>query len=192
MCHKEIIHKGKYGEKNCSRAIKHGIMCYSCGQKKNPNKYWKGKTRSDATKLKISQKQIGRVISEITKKKMSKGTIENWKVDCVRQKRLNNTKWKNVKLDRGQLELLEKWNKLGFNFETNYQFKTDNFLCYIDGYDKEKNVVLKYDSKYHNRKQQIEKDLVRQQKIIDILKPKKFWRYNIINKTWKNVCEEEN
>jgi hypothetical protein len=50
--------------------------------------------------------------------------------------------------------------------------------------------VVEYDSKYHHGKQQKEKDLIRQQKIIDILKPKKFWRYNSIIKDIKDVLSE--
>lgn len=38
-------------------------------------------------------------------------------------------------------------------------------LFYIDRYDKEKNVVLEYDSKYHKKPYQRQKDLVRQQKL---------------------------
>jgi len=52
-----------------------------------------------------------------------------------------------------------------------------------------KNIVLEYDSKYHNRQKQ--KDLVRQEKIINILKPKKFWRYDVVNKQCKNILERE-
>lgn len=37
----------------------------------------------------------------------------------------------------------------------------------------------------------MEKDLNRQQRIIDILRPKKFWRYNAVNKRWMNVLEKE-
>jgi hypothetical protein len=97
------------------------------------------------------------------------------------------TKWLKVKADGGQLELLEKWNRLGFKFEPNYQVHTDTDLFYIDGYDEKHNVVIEYDSKYHHRPHQQQKDLIRQQKIIDILQPKKFWRYDAINKQWKNV-----
>jgi very-short-patch-repair endonuclease len=100
---------------------------------------------------------------------------------------LHNSKWLKVKTDRGQLELLSKWNDLGFKFEPNYQIHTDTDLFYIDGYDEEHNVVLEYDSKYHKRQQQ--KDLIRQNKIIDILKPKKFWRYDAVNKQCRNVLE---
>ena len=90
-------------------------------------------------------------------------------------------------VDVGQIELINKWNKLGFNFEINYQIHTDNFLAYLDGYDKERNIVLEYDSKYHNSRNQKQKDLIRQNKIIEILKPRKFWRYDSVNKKFKNI-----
>ena len=92
-------------------------------------------------------------------------------------------------VDIGFTEMINCWNKIGFNFISNYQLHTDDFLCYLDGYDKEKNVVLEYDSKYHNKLNQQQKDLIRQNKIIELLKPKKFWRYNAVNKTCKNVLE---
>jgi len=93
-------------------------------------------------------------------------------------------------MDVGFIEMIKCWNKMGFHFQSNYQIHTDTDLFYVDGYDKEKNVVLEYDSKYHNNFTQKQKDLIRQQKIIDILKPKKFWRYDSVNKTCKNVLEE--
>ena len=110
----------------------------------------------------------------------------------IRKRHINallDTKYIGRKTDRGQLEMIDCWNKLGFNFEPNYQVYTDIDLFYIDGYDKEHNVVLEYDSKYHNRLGQKEKDLIRQNKIIEILHPKKFWRYNAVNKTLKNILE---
>ena len=56
---------------------------------------------------------------------------------------LHQSQWLKVKTDKGQLELIDKWNKLGFDFEPNYQVKTDQDLFYVDGYDKEKNVALR-------------------------------------------------
>ena len=94
-------------------------------------------------------------------------------------------------MDAGQAELLDKWNRLGFKLEPNYQIHTDDFLCYLDGYDKENNVVLEYDGKYHCSIGQQKRDLMRQQKIIDILNPKKFWRYNSVNKQWTNIIGDK-
>jgi len=52
-----------------------------------------------------------------------------------------------------------------------------NELFYLDGYDPVQNVVLEYDSGYHSRTGQRVRDEVRQMKIINHLKPKRFWRY---------------
>lgn len=113
----------------------------------------------------------------------------------VRKKHLDalaKSKWLKVKTDVGQLELLEKWNRLGFHFEPNYQVKTDSDLFYVDGYDPVNNVVLEYDGKYHTKISQKRKDLVRQQKIIDALQPIKFWRYNAKTKSFCNVKGQYN
>jgi len=120
--------------------------------------------------------------------KMSDNTTRSWNTPSIKKKyieSMSKTKWLKVRTDVGQLEMLEKWNRLGFKFEPNYQLHTDEVLYYLDGYDKEHNVVFEYDSKYHNN--QKEKDLIRQNKIIELLHPKKFWRYNAVNQTWKNV-----
>jgi hypothetical protein len=104
-------------------------------------------------------------------------------------KALAETKWFGKSVDRGQMGVLSKWNSMGFKFVPNYQIHTDTDLFYVDGYDEGRNVVMEYDSKYHHRAYQQRKDLDRQQKIIGILKPKKFWRYDAINRLWKNVLE---
>lgn len=109
---------------------------------------------------------------------------KNWKRKC------SSCDVVKVRTDKGQLELLNKWKLLGFRFEPNYQIKGEDFLYYVDGYDPIHNVALEYDSEYHYRKPSIkEKDEIRQQNIINVLKPSKFWRYNAMSKTWKNVME---
>lgn len=102
---------------------------------------------------------------------------------------LAETHWFGTTVDKGQIELLMKWNRLGFNFQPNYQVYNKTDLFYVDGYDVERNVVIEYDSKYHNKPAQREKDLIRQTKIIDILKPVAFWRYNAVNGQFRNVVE---
>jgi hypothetical protein len=102
-------------------------------------------------------------------------------------KALSETKYLGRKTDKGQLELLDKWNRLGFEFEPNYPLITEGDLFFIDGYDKKHNVVMEYDGVYHNSPRQRKKDLIRQQKVIDVLRPKKFWRYNVADKQCKNV-----
>ena len=120
-------------------------------------------------------------ITSESRKKLSMSAKLAWKTPECRDKyysALEKTAWIKVRTDIGQLEIINKWNILGFNFEPNYQLRTANNLYYLDGYDKEKNVVIEYDSKYHNKPYQKQKDLIRQQNIIDKLNPHKFWRYN--------------
>jgi len=196
-CNKIIIYgKDKNAKYYAHKRHKINGLCHSCAAI--------GKSFSELTRLKISKSKKGTKFSEEHKNKLSvshKG-LDTWNknkkcptiVDAihrpeVRMKHLEglyHSKWIKVRTDLGQLELLEKWNKLGFNFEPNYQIHINTDLFYIDGYDKERNVIIEYDSSYHNKPHQKRKDLIRQQKIIDILKPKKFWRYN---KNQKNFIE---
>ena len=136
----------------------------------------------------IYSEERRRTMSELAKLTMHKPDIRRRHIEG-----LFNSSWLKVKVDKGQLELLEKWNKIGFKFEPNYAIKGTDFLYYIDGYDPIHNVVLEYDSAYHFRKSQdIQlKDKTRQQNIINLLHPKKFWRYNAVESTWKNVCPNE-
>jgi len=172
-------------------------------------KHWnKGGTISEQTKQKISLSRKGkstpwmhnrkgksypwmyRTPSDETKNKLSETSKKAWMNTVIRKKyydALEKTKWINVRTDIGQTELIEKWNRLGFNFELNFQLKTDNFLYYLDGYDKEKNVILEYDGQYHKKPNQKQKDLIRQKNIISAIHPKKFWRYDFINKKLHNV-----
>jgi hypothetical protein len=157
----------------------------------------KGKKLSDLTRLKMSLSRKGRQTpwmkktpSEETKNKLSETSKKSWNTPDIRKKyhdSLKKTKWLKVRTDKGQLELLDKWNRLGFNFNPNYQVKTDLDLFYVDGYDVKNNIVLEYDSKYHKNSSQKRKDLIRQQRIIDILHPKKFWRYDSVDKQIRNI-----
>ena len=160
--------------------------------------HWnKGGHLSDTTRTKMSLARKGiphpwmrRVPTDETKMKLTMASKNAWKAPYIRKKyhdALQKTKWINVRTDKGQLELLEKWNRLGFQFQPNYQVRTDTDLFYIDGYDPVHNVILEYDGKYHHKPGQKEKDTIRQQKIIQTMNPKKFWRYNAVNKTFQDI-----
>ncbi len=182
-CGKNKILKTK---ENVRRSLKYNKRCNRCCGglnmlgKKDTDEHKKKKSTSQIKRYSKSNERIK--TSNVVKSIMFRPDVRKRHLDA-----LHSSNWLKVKMDKGQLELLEKWNKLGFNFEPNYQVKTDLDLFYIDGYDKNHNIVLEYDSKYHQKFGQRQKDLVRQQKIIEILKPKKFWRYDSINKSFKNV-----
>lgn len=111
---------------------------------------------------------------------------------CGANESAKNAKYIRVRLDKGQLEMLNKWNRLGFQFEPNYQVRTDNRLYYLDGYDPKHNVVFEYDSKYHKNPAKKQADLIRQKKIINRLAPCAFWRYDAENHSFNNVIVKEN
>ncbi len=153
---------------------------------------FKGRTHSICAKRAISKGHIGKPLSEQHRKKMSNSIkIALWKPD-IRKKlldALSKTKYLSTSVDVGQLDFITKWNRLGFNLVPNYEVKTDQDLFYVDGYDKQKKVIVEYDSKYHLQSTQKKKDLVRQNKIIDILQPNTFWRYDAVNRTFRNVMK---
>jgi hypothetical protein len=209
-CGKEIYHTTKH---ILNQSIKGNRICKSCSKMftNNPNfnTHFSDERKNKISKScsidrinrysdkrerdKLSKSQIKRYSNEEQKKNTSIFTKTAMRDPKIRKKHLDalhNSQWLKVKTDEGQLELIENLNSIGFNFQPNFQVKTNQDLFYIDGYDKEKNVVLEYDSKYHNRRQQKEKDLVRQQKIIEILKPKKFWRYDGVTKSFTEVIGE--
>lgn len=169
--------------------------CMSCG-KKGQGGYVKQYSTESKLKMSVSAKndRIERYSDKENLKTLSAAVkIAMHKTD-IREKHLNalhHSKWLKVRTDKGQLELIAKWNGLGFKFEPNYQVKTKTDLFYVDGFDKEKNVVLEYDSKYHKKSYQQQKDLIRQNKIIDILKPKKFFRYDAVNQKIENVLKDK-
>lgn len=205
-CGKEIL----YTSLESFRRVKSNSKCrYCCNVLRGKTSNRKGCKHSTQSKLAISKLQSGRKLSFNTRLSMSLFQKKRYsdpnelqkmatavkiamhKPD-VRKKHieaLSKTKWLKVRTDNGQLEMLEKWNRLGFRFEPNYQIKTEYDLFYVDGYDPVHNIILEYDGKYHRSIGQQQKDLIRQQKIIDILHPKKFWRYNSENKSFQNVLE---
>ena len=212
-CCKEVFHTNKY---SFDRAVKKNLKCKDCTAKSKDrkekiskamsgkNNYWYGKTLSEDHKTKLVNAHLGSKHSESTKQKMSltrKGRVltEDTKKRIkqslhrpdIRKKHLDaltESGWLIVKTDKGQLEMLDRLNRMGFKFYPNYQLKTDNALFYIDGYDIENRIVVEYDSKYHKRRNQKEKDLIRQKLIIEIMKPKHFWRFDDVDKKWRTVA----
>ena len=165
---KKKISESQQGEKNHMYGIRHSIE--------------ENIKNSNIQKERYLNPEVRKKTSEMTKLALNKPEIRKRHLIAMAE-----TKYLGRKTDKGQLEFLEKWNRLGFNFIPNYQVHTDLDLFYIDGYDPIHQVVIEYDTKYHKRLGQREKDLVRQQKIIEILKPKKFWRYNSEDKQFKSI-----
>jgi hypothetical protein len=182
-CNGEIFYKldtSYYGAK------RNNALCSTCYHRQGAM----GRTRSGDIRHKMSQSQQERYANKEAIKVTSLATKDAMHKPNIRAKHIKgllHSKWIKVRTDKGQLELMNKWNSLGFKFEANYQVHTNTDLFYIDCFDAEHGVILEYDSKYHKRSKQQWADLIRQQKIIDVLKPKVFWRYDSVNKTFADV-----
>jgi len=67
----------------------------------------------------------------------------------------------------------------GYNFQHALNGGEYQIIGYsLDGYDKEKNVVFEYDESKHNRNYTKNRDLIRQNRIIEKLNPVEFLRFN--------------
>jgi len=199
-CGVEIIHKSEnkiYAKNAWYHARKHKKLCISCCQKNkhpteigrmNMSKSQLGRKHSEATKLKQSNTAKQRYEDPNNRKEMSIIMKKVLHKPDVRKKHIQSMlKWCGRSIDKGCLELIENLNRAGLKLIPNYIVTDNDFLGYLDGYDPVHSIAFEFDTKYHFKNKQKEKDLIRQNKIIDILKPKKFLRYNAVNKTWKNV-----
>ena len=171
---------------NVRRSYRYNRKCNSCSRRiiTTGKKFGENHklSMSIAQKKRYSESDERKKASDIAKIAMHRPDVRKRHIES-----LHRSEWLKVKTDKGQLELIEKWNRLGFNFEPNYQIHTYEDLFYIDGYDKKHNVVLEYDSKYHTKLKQKKKDLIRQNKIINLLNPKVFWRYNAVTNKFQDV-----
>lgn len=174
-----------YGKHHTEKSKK--LMGGSVKNHKGVNGPFYGKHHTEETIQNIANKLRNRKSKLQTINKISMSVKSAWNDPVKRNNMLSSSKWNNRCLDKGQLELLEKWNKLGFNFVPNFKIRCGNFIYYLDGYDTIYNVIIEYDSAYHKKSSQKKKDLVRQNRIIETLNPKKFWRYDSVSKTITNV-----
>lgn len=180
-CGKIQFYKSEY---ILNKSIKNNTKCLYCSnvlRGKSSNR--KGCHHTDETKILMSKSKIEIKRTEISRKKQSESRKQLYKDPLEREKLSKKIKEAMVRPDvrTKHLNALHhsQWIKV----------KTDTDLFYLDGYDKEKNIVLEYDSYYHNKLNQKQKDLIRQQKIIDIIRPKEFWRYNSETQMSVNILE---
>jgi len=130
-----------------------------------------GLKRTDKTRKKISESQIGKKVSQETRAKQSISAIKRLKKYKLYNKPNFNPK---------ACEFIDRLNNnMGFNLKhalNGGEVWLNGF--YPDGYDKDRNIIFEYDEKWHNSSKLKEKDLKRQEKLINEIKPSKFIRYD--------------
>lgn len=135
--------------------------------KRGKNNPFYGKKHTKESKEKNRISNTGRTHSIETKRKIRKGNI-----DYVEKVLLNGGQI-SPSYNINSIPILEqKAKELGINdlqhAENGGEFYIKELGYWVDGYSKEKNVVIEYYEKHHEK--QIEKDLERQKEIQDYLK----------------------
>lgn len=92
---------------------------------------------------------------------------------CQNEYYFLNKIWK-PKFNPKACTLIEEYGKEnGYNFQhalNGGEWRVKNLNFWVDGYDKEKNVVIEYNENHHNTPLQKEKDKIRRENIIQTLK----------------------
>jgi len=116
---------------------------------------------SNETKMKLSQVNRGKVgnrkgikVSEETKRRCRISQIKRFIKLGI-----------NACTDEGADLYFNKLLSRGFNFHQNFYLEDIGY--FVDGYDKEKNIICEYDTPYHKKPSQIVKDQHRQKNIIE-------------------------
>ncbi len=139
-----------------------------------------GKQLSEKTKEKISRALRGILHTPEQNRKIRLSTI-----NLISQNKLNGGQLF-PRYDLWACEYFDKLNKeKGWNLQhaqNGGEYYIKELGYWLDAYDKEKNVIVEYDEKWHNRLSRKNKDLIRQKEIINFIHPKEFWRYNEVDK----------
>lgn len=136
----------------------------------------KGKTHSDETKLKMSESAKGKLISKSTRDKISKALV-GYKHSVEFCKKMRKIRIDTINSRYGQMmpnynpssiPIIEaKAKELGItdlqHAENGGEFYIKELGYWVDGYSKEKNIVIEYYEKHHNR--QVSQDIKREDEI---------------------------
>jgi len=174
---------------------------------KGKNTWSRGTTLSEIHKLNISKANNGHKVYSKTKEKMSlsargKNTWSKGRKHTEEYKKLMRQRVYDRLLrlgiksceDEGAKEFFNKTNKeLNYKFELNCYFNDLGYFA--DAYDKYNHIWAEYDTKYHKYYKQKEKDIIRQNIIIEHFKSignplKQFIRIDVTNNNKTNIIYE--
>jgi len=137
-----------------------------------------GKKKSVEFKEKVSQSLRGIPHTDEHKRKIRLSTI-----NLIQKNKLNGGQLF-PRYNSAACKYFDNLNKNnGWNLQhalNGGEFYIKELGYWVDGYDKDKNIVVEYDEKHHYKLSHSKKDLIRQNQIINHLCPNEFWRYNEI------------
>ena len=163
-CDGEIIYSTR---ENLWRANRDKSLCRSCAKLGNPSR--KGQKCSEIHKIRVGLSNKGKIISSTSKLKMREAAIR-------RMNRLGITQYRNYNPNACRyFDSISK--EKGWNLQ-HAKNGGEVQVCgyFLDAYDKDKNIVVEYDEVSHNRPSVKQKDILRQNEIIEFLRCD-FYRY---------------
>jgi hypothetical protein len=176
---------GKHHTKNTKRKISFGNTGKVCSMESRlaMSNSKKGKHHTEETKQKISKS-----MSVVAKKRFSNPTNHpNWgkhlssetkrKIRFARLKNISENKFNGRQVIPSYnpiaCKIIDEYGKqYGYTFQhamNGGEFHIKELGYWVDGYDKEKNVVIEYYENHHNKPSKVKKDLIRKQEIINHL-----------------------
>jgi len=120
--------------------------------KENPNQGMTGKTHSDETKSKISYSHL--------KENLSDEALQAYRESAIKriERQIADGLPVTPSIGRNEKEIIDKYEKL-MNCKFERQFRVAGF--FVDGYCKEKNIVIEVDEDYHKKRK--EQDIYREE-----------------------------
>lgn len=140
-----------------------------------------GRQLSDKHKLNLSKSNVGKSRSEETKYRIRIATIRDLQKKGIMGKAKNHNPL--------ACRFIDNLNRCyGWNLQHALNGgEVELYGYFVDGYDKEKNIVFEYDEPNHNKSRRKEKDIIRQNRIINTINPNLFIRYDEANNNLYNV-----
>jgi hypothetical protein len=144
--------------------------------------YWKNKSLLESTKVKLSLLNKGKKLNDDTKEKIRIAR-------CNQIKILGGGPMYNPKA----CEFIDKLNKeKGWNLQ--HAMNGGEVIIsgyYVDGYDKERNIIFEYDEPHHKWNYKKQKEQIRQERIMNKINPSLFIRYDEKNNMLLDVTKKE-
>jgi hypothetical protein len=184
---KEKISKSNLGKKMSEETRKKLSLSHighkvSQETKEKISRYNKGKKISDEQKEKIRQSLIGHKHSDLTKKKIGLSSLGRHHTDESRRKiRVSLIKTLEKRYSKkiyplynpDACKIIDEYGKKnGYNFQhalNGGEFYVEDLGYWVDGYDRDKNVVIEYYEPWHEAEIRKVKDVRRKKEIIDKL-----------------------
>jgi len=150
------------------------------------------------TRNKLSKSLTGLRFSDIHKQNLSKSNLGKKRSDTTRYRirlaTINDLKQKGITgsvKNHNPLacQFIDDLNKeRGWNLQHALNGgEVELYGYFVDGYDKQRNIVFEYDEPHHNKSKKKEKDIIRQNEIMNAIKPNLFVRYDKQTGTLYNV-----